>query len=211
MKGGIQIVERMIPIRRGLIFTRPDEQCINSLANLHRQSALTYSQIGWTRRGECPGGFAKIQSAAVVGHGEQAFRRAKAAVQNYDMLRLGWMEPIVADIPLVDGSIVCTLSRKLMMYSVNVNRVIYVDDRSSKRFGFGFGTTAHHLLIGEERFTVCLDESNGDVTYEIFSYSRPGLPFFRAALPWLRHLQRVFCHASTLVMHAACKHGSTPG
>ena len=196
---------------RGLIFTRPDEQCIHSLANLYRQPALTYSQIGWTSRGECPIGFAKTQSAAVIGHGEQAFRWAKAAIQNYDMLRLGWMQPFVADIPMVDGSIVCTLSRKLMMYSVNVNRVVYVDDLSSTRFGFGFGTTAHQLLVGEERFTVCLDESNGDVTYEIFSFSRPGLPLFRTALPRFRHLQRVFCHDSTLVMHAACQHGPTPG
>jgi len=170
---------------------------------------LTYSQIGWTRRSECPVGFAKNQWEAVIGNGEHDFLRAKAAIRNCDMLCLGWMQPVGSDAQIVDGSMVGTLSRKLMMYSLNVNRVVYVDDQLSSRFGFGFGTTAHHLIIGEERFTVCLDESTGDVTYEIFSFSRPGSLFFRLACPWFRYLQRVFCHDSTLAMHAACQRGSS--
>jgi uncharacterized protein (UPF0548 family) len=197
----------MTPNRRRLRLTRPDNHCISALTDLHRQPALTYSQIGWTNRSECPVGFAKNQCDAVIGNGEHDFRRAKTAIQKYDMLRLDWMQPILAENPIVDRSMVCTISQKLMVYSLNINRVVYVDDQNPNRFGFGFGTTAHHLIIGEERFTIHLDESSGDVTYEIFSFSRPRLLFFRLAPPWFRHLQRSFCIDSFRAMRAACQHG----
>lgn len=194
--------------QQGLKFRRPDDDSIHVIADLHRQSVLTYTQIGWTSRSECPVGFAKNKSDAVIGRGERDFERAKAAIQNYDMLRLGWMQPAGDHDPIVVGSVVSTLARKLMVYSLNVNRVVYVDDQISTRFGFGFGTTAHHLIIGEERFTVCFDEQTGDVSYEIFSFSRPGLLLFRLAFPWLRHLQRSFCRDSTDAMRVACQHAT---
>ena len=202
-------VNRMNTSQRGLGLRCPDDDFIHAIVDLHRRPALSYSKIGWTSRSECPVGFATNQSNAVIGNGEHDFLRAKAAIQNYDMLRLGWMQPAGDNDPIVVGSMVCTLSRKLMVYSLNVNRVVYVDDQVSNRFGFGFGTTAHHLIIGEERFTVSIDESTGDVTYEIFSFSRPDQLFSRLALPWFRHLQRVFCRDSTDAMRAACQHGPT--
>ena len=189
-----------------ILLVRPDGDFIDATIDSQRRAGLTYSQVGWTMRSQCPDGFATNQWNAVIGKGELVFERAKAALQNYQLLQLGWIQHVGPSDPIAANSIVCTLGRQFMVYSLNFAKIVYVDDRISTQFSFGYGTTCEHPLIGEERFTVSIDASTGDVTYSIFSFSRPNAFVFQLALPWLRRAQRRFCRDSTEAMHAACRH-----
>ena len=67
-------MNRMNTSQRKLGFKCPDDDFIHAIADLHRQPALSYSEIGWTSRSECPVGFATNQSNAVIGNGDDDFQ-----------------------------------------------------------------------------------------------------------------------------------------
>jgi uncharacterized protein (UPF0548 family) len=188
-----------------LLLRHPNDDFIHATVDSQRRSALTYSEIGWTVRTQCPDGFAPNRWTAVIGNGEQAFERAKGAMQLYRMLQLSWMQLLAPMDPIAEGSIICTLGRQFNIYSLNVARIVYVDDTVTTRFGFAYGTTSEYPIIGEERLTVAIDEKTGDVTYDIFSFSRPSSFVLWLALPCLRHMQRRFCRESSAMMRAACQ------
>ncbi len=187
-----------------LLLQRPNDAHIRATIAAHRQAELTYAEIAATNQSLCPAGFASNESHAIIGHGEAAFQNAKAAIESYQMLNLGWVQQVGAIEPIATGSIVGTLARQLMVYSLNVAKIVSVDDSVPNRFGFSYGTTAEYPFIGEERFTVSLDEQTGEVSYEIYSFSRPKTFSMSLVLPLLRIAQRRFCHDSIAAMRAAC-------
>jgi uncharacterized protein (UPF0548 family) len=183
----------------------PSTEFVRRTVDALRGSEFTYSQVGWTEHSALPTGFTPNGCSSVISNGEVAFRLAIDAIRDYRMLKLGWIEQVGCAEPIAAGSMVCTLARQMGFYTLNVARIVYVDESSPNRFGFGYGTLAEYPLIGEERFTVTLDEHSGDVTYEIFSFSRPKSLVMSLARPIIRIVQRRFFRESSAAMRAACE------
>ena len=187
------------------LFKRPDQELILRTADRHRHTELAYAHAGWTREYRCPDRFTTNRSSAVIGQGESVFQRAKAAICEYQMLQLGWIQTVGPQEPVARDSVVCTLARHWGVYTLNVARIVYVDDSLPDRFGFAYGTTQEYPLAGEERFTVSINGTTGEVTYEIFSFSRPLSLLVWLVLPSLRRAQRRFCRDSTTALRNACR------
>ncbi|MFM8804053.1 MAG: DUF1990 family protein [Planctomycetia bacterium] len=182
-----------------LLFRKPTTSVIAATMQAQRRAPFTYDAVGATRERRVPRGFAVTQWKAVIGRGEEDYRRALRAIAEYRMLRLGWLEPVGDVEPIAPESLVCTLARQLGLYSLNVGRVIYVDE-SADHFAFGYGTLPEYPVRGEERFAISLDRSTNAVAFEIFSFSRPQSPLMLLARPLLRQIQRRFCTQSTAAM-----------
>lgn len=181
------------------LLRKPTAEFIEATMRDGRSAPFTYDAVGWTRERMVPAGFAVTQWQAVIGRGADDLERAKRALADYRMLRLGWLEPVGPLEPIAVGSLVCTLARQSGLYSLNVGRIIYVDE-SADRLAFGYGTTPEYPVRGEERFAVALDPATGDVTFEIFSFSRPRSPLLLLAKPLLRRVQRRFCRQASAAM-----------
>jgi uncharacterized protein (UPF0548 family) len=67
-----------------------------------------------------------------------------------------------------------------------------------------FGTTAAHLMAGEERFTVGWDQERDEVWFALFSFSRAVRWDAAAASPLIRPLQRRFGAEAAEAMRRAC-------
>lgn len=182
-----------------LLLRKPTTGFISSTMEGQRTARFTYDAVGWTQERKVPAGFAVTQWHAVIGRGEDDFHRSKRAFSEYQMLRLGWLEPVGPLEPIAPGSLVCTLARQSGLYSLNVGRIIYVDE-STDHFAFGYGTLPEYPVRGEERFAVALDRDTNEVTFEIFSFSRPQSPLMLLARPLLRQIQRRFCTQSSAAM-----------
>jgi len=182
-----------------LLLRKPTADFIASTMESQRGSRFTYDAIGWTKERRVPTGFTVTQWRALIGSGEDGFRQAKRAVAEYRMLRLGWIEPVGSPEPIAPGSLVCTLARQSGLYSLNVGRIIYVD-ASTDQFAFGYGTLPEYPVRGEERFAVALDRVTNEVSFEIFSFSRPQSPLMLLARPLLRQVQRRFCTQAAAAM-----------
>lgn len=198
---------RLLRERALFLLRRPNEAFIQETMESQRDQQLTYPGVGLTRESGCPAGFRKNQWRAVIGAGEEAFLRAKQALADWRMLNLGWVEVVSAPESIREHAHVCTLARTLGVYTLNVARIVYVDDDdAANRFGFGYGTLPEYALSGEERFTVTYDPATQDVVYEIFSFSRPTSLMVRLGQPFVRRAQRRFCCDSVAAMEAACRH-----
>lgn len=190
-----------------LLLSPPTDSFIHDTIAAHRHSELSYSEVGGTTESECPAGFASNHWKAIIGHGASDFQSAKLAIRNYRMLQLGWLSHVGMTESIANESLVCTLAKQFMVYSLNVAKIVSVDDELPNRFGFSYGTTREYPLVGEERFTVSICESTGNVEYEIYSFARPSSVATRLAWPWLRRVQRRFCLASAAAMREACLEG----
>lgn len=188
-----------------LLLQRPKDDLINATITAQRDAGLTYDFVGWTARSAAPAGFAVQQWTSVIGKGGRAFERAKDAVRQYRMLNIGWLQRIGPAEPIAPNSIICMLARQMGLYSLNVSRIVYVDDQSAGRFGFGYGTLPEYALIGEERVTVEWDTVSENVTFEIFSFSRPSSMLMSVGSPLLRRAQRRFCVDASAAMRAYCQ------
>ena len=182
-----------------LLLRKPSADFIASTMRAQRASPFTYDAVGWTKERRVPTGFTVTQWRAVIGSGEDDLRQAKRAITEYRMLRLGWIEPVGSLETIAPESLVCTLARQSGLYSLNVGRIIYVDE-SDDHFAFGYGTLPEYPVRGEERFAVALDRGTSEVTFDIFSFSRPQSPLMLLARPLLRQVQRRFCTQSAAAM-----------
>jgi uncharacterized protein (UPF0548 family) len=81
-------------------------------------------------------------------------------------------------------------------------RIVYVIDEPN-RFGFAYGTLTDHVESGEERFSVELDQTTGEVWYDLFAFSRPAHPLAKLGLPVSRYLQKSFTADSLAAMKRA--------
>lgn len=192
-----------------LLLRRPSADFIASTMRAQRTSPFTYDAVGWTKEGKVPPGFAVTQRRAKIGGGEGDLQRAKRAVTEYRMLRLGWIEPVCSLEPIAPETLICTLVRQSGLYSLNIGRIIYVDE-SDDHFAFGYGTLPQYPVRGEERFAVALDRGTNEVTFEIFSFSSPQSPLMLPARPFLRQVPQRFCTQSAAAMLSAAASEACP-
>ncbi len=182
---------------------RPTEAFIERTIETQSQYAVTYPEtcLGWTRESRCPVGFVENQSQSIIGDGEEDYLLAKKVFNEWKMLNFDWFQLVRHPEVPIEGRTLCMLVRTMGLYSINVARIIYVEDDShGHRFSIGYGTLPAYPISGEERLTVSLDPVTQNVIYEIFSFSRPASWIVRLGSPYVRRVQKKFCHDSSAAL-----------
>src|SRR4051812_6973339 len=133
-------------------------------------AALTYPEVGATRSGPLPAGYAHGGSGAVVGVGVEAFRRAVDAVFDWRAQRAAGLRVRATGSAREPGTVV-VLTAGLPRFGYDIPcRVVWSQTAGDER-GFAYGTLPGHPESGEECFLVRLTP-DGDVVYEIRVFFR---------------------------------------
>jgi uncharacterized protein (UPF0548 family) len=165
------------------------------------QGALdfAYAYVGSTR-GAAPIGMQRDEHRTVLGTGDAAWARARAAVRTWRMFDFDWVELHDSGTPIETGRTVVVLVRSLGLWSLNAARIAYVVDEP-RRFGFAYATLPEHAECGEELFLVTRDAET--VSYAVTADSRPHQLAAKLAYPWVRRLQKRFARHSLEAMRRA--------
>jgi len=172
---------------------KPSDDVIANLMQAQGLLDFSYPAVG-ASAGQPPAGYVVDHTRINLGQGERVFKAARAALERWDHLRLGWLEPNAPGPPTCAGQVVATLARSLGLWWLNVCRVVYVVEVNGpvEQFGFAYGTLPAHLACGEERFAVEWDRASDAVCYDISAFSRPRHLLARLGYPWMRMVQKRF-------------------
>jgi uncharacterized protein (UPF0548 family) len=167
---------------------------------------LSYAPTGMVR--EATSDRRSDEQVAVIGHGAEDFRRARAALTAWRQFDIGWVHLLPRAAPIAPGTVVAVVIRHLGFWSINGARVLYaVDESNGARFGYAYGTLTNHAESGEELFELLLDEVSGDVIYRIRAISWPQAALARLGHPIVRVLQERFRRDSAAAMARAVRAG----
>ncbi|MGY1604525.1 DUF1990 family protein [Geodermatophilus sp. SYSU D00815] len=158
-------------------------------ADLHRLAAapLTYAEVGATRDGVLPAGYAHGVREAVVGHGPVAFERAVAAVFDWRMQKGLGLRVRASGSPREVGTVVVlTAGPPRLGYDIPC-RVVWARTDGDEQ-GFGYGTLPGHPESGEEAFVVTR-RPRGEVVFTTRVFSRLASPLARLGGPVSRAVQ----------------------
>lgn len=150
---------------------------------------LSYPEVGGTRRVSLPEGYRHIRRVQAIGAGEEIFRRAGVALDDWSVHRAAGLRVISAGPATMPGADALLLLGGRRLHVAAACRVVYVI-REPHRHGFAYGTLEGHPECGEESFVVCLD-SDGRVTFSIIAFSRPRSLPARATGPLTHVVQEI--------------------
>ncbi|XP_060194518.1 UPF0548 protein At2g17695 [Lycium barbarum] len=144
-------------------------------------------------------GFYVNYARVLVGSGLETFEKGKDTLQNWRHFGLNWsfVDPKT---PIQSGSKFCVCVKEVFPWLMMPLQVVYVSENKNLKkgvasFSFGSGTLQGHLLAGEERFSIALDENN-QVWYEILSFSKPAHLLSYFGYPYVLLRQKYFAHHS---------------
>lgn len=182
---------------------QPALELIRDFLDAQKDQPFSYAHVS-ASRGEAPRSFDVDHHRIQLGCGEDAFRRARTALQQWRMFAIPWIILCWPDTPIKPGSTVALVARHAGIYSLNACRVVYLIEETGppKRFGFAYGTLPQHGERGEERFTVEYHHADGSVWYDLFAFSRPRA-LARLVYPYARLLQKRFARDSMIAMKRA--------
>ena len=159
-------------------------------ADLHALAGapLTYDEVGATRSGPLPPGYAHSEHSAVVGHDREAFDRAVAAVFDWRAQRAAGL-CVRASGPATEPRTVVVLTAGLPWFGYDIPcRVIWAQTSGPVQ-GFGYGTLPGHPESVEEAFLV-ERRDDGSVEFRTRVFSRLASPLARLGGPLSRAVQR---------------------
>ncbi len=184
-------------------FRKPDRSEIQKFIAAQHGGGFSYPSVG-AIQGPTPPGFLAIQNRVLLGSGQETFMAACEAIRHWRMFPRPWTEPIPPDTPLLSGDDVAILARCYGLWWLNACRIVSLIEQSqpTQRFGFIYGTLSGHMECGEELFMVERDRQ-GQVWYEVASFSRPGHWLTRLAYPLARRQQLRFARDSGRAMQQA--------
>ena len=183
-----------------ITFRKPTDELLQSF--VHTQSKLDYTYRGvGTTASVTPSGYQLDQSRFTLGHGEQVFQRAQAALRNWQQFNLGWARAFPGNTPIAAGQTVAVIFYRCGLWFTCSARIVYAVNEP-RQFGFAYGTLPGHIESGEERFLVGIDE-DGVVWYEIRAFSRPSHILTKLGYPYVRRLQKWFVRESAAAMQDA--------
>ncbi|GJN09364.1 hypothetical protein PR202_ga27365 [Eleusine coracana subsp. coracana] len=149
-------------------------------------------------------GFFVNRSRVMIGSGAATFDHAKSALLSWRHLALGWAN-VEAETPVKAGTRFCICYKEVIPWVMLPLQISYVSSSShgsssstnnnKGMFAFGSGTLQGHLLAGEERFSVQLDEDDR-VWYEVFSFSKPAHVLSALCYPYVQLRQKHFAQQS---------------
>jgi uncharacterized protein (UPF0548 family) len=187
-------------------FTRPNqdtlEGALNRAAGLHPGSPDLLSLREGLTASRLPWGFAHDVSLSEIGRGEDAFARARLALEQWVEFDLGWVRVANHGARVRRGELVAVEAHTAGLWSLNLSRITETLDMP-ERFGFLYTTTTMHVEEGQERFVIELDRSSGRVLYLIEAVSRPRHLLARLGWPVGRAMQSRFRRASHARMRRA--------
>ncbi len=185
------------------LLKKPTENEIQHSISYQENLPFSYEEVGASREGVAPSGYAVDRYRAKLGEGPEAYARAKEALRGWRQFDLGWVRLLPSKAPIEVGTTVGVLARHYGFWSLNAARIAYLTEEKTgvvERFGFGYGTLPGHAERGEERFSVEWNREDGSVHYDVFAFSRPKHPLAWLGYPFARLLQRRFARDSRRAM-----------
>ena len=174
----------------------------------HNYAPPLYTQFG-SKQLQVPRGYLVDRHRTQIGLGAAAFEAAKAAMQQWRHFDLGWVRVANPEAQIQPGQIVAVEAHALGLWSLNLSRILYVIDEDEPgkpmRFGFGYGTTTHHVERGEERFLLEYHPASGALYYDLLAVSQPAHWMAQLAYPYTRSRQKKFARDSHQQMKNACR------
>lgn len=180
----------------------PTNHAIDYLLAEQARHELSYPEIGCTRDAERPAGYAVDHNQVVLGEGEEVWRAACRALNQWQMFELPWVRLYWPEVEPEPGAVVAVAARYWGMWFVNCCRVVYrIEDEIDRvrRYGFAYGTLPVHGERGEERFLI-EQAANGRVFYDLLAYSKPNHWLTWLGYPVARRLQKRFAMGSLNAM-----------
>jgi uncharacterized protein (UPF0548 family) len=193
-----------------LSLRKPSPQTIRRFLKEQAVLDFSYLAVGATATTP-PANYSVDRTRIKLGEGESVFRSARAALQQWEQFRLGWVEAWSPDTPIKTGEVVAVMGRAFGLWWSNAARIVYVVDESGpiSKFGFAYGTLPGHVESGEERFLIEWDRVESSVWYDILAFSRPNHFLIRLGNPVARQAQKRFGRDSAAAMLRAV--GSVAG
>jgi uncharacterized protein (UPF0548 family) len=191
---------------------KPSEVAARRFISSQENLPFSYKNVGASREGAAPRGYAADRYRVKLGEGPEAYARAVEALRGWRQFDLGWARLLPSRSPIEVGTTVGVLARHYGFWSLNTARIIYLVEESGEveRFGFGYGTLPGHAERGEERFGVEWSRGlDGSVYYEVFAFSRPKHPLAWPGYPFARLLQKRFRRDSVHAMVEAVSQKET--
>lgn len=188
------------------LLRKPSEKLIRQFISNQSEQPFSYSEVGATRT-TAPAGYTIDHNRIRLGDGENTYRRAVAALQNWKHFDLGWVKIVPSDTSVEIGATVAIQAKSFQLWSLNAARIVYLINEAPGMkdvFGFAYGTLADHVECGEERFTIELHEDNS-VWYDLYAFSRPQHLLVKLGFPFARILQKRFSRESLAAMGAASR------
>ena len=193
--------------------TKPTDEEIRSFLEDCRDADFSYAEVGASRYDETfetADDYNFDHNRIIVGDGAEDYAKAVAAVKNWKMFDLSWVELHRSDTPIVVGENVAVLANHFGFWSLNASRIVYIieeNNRTVERYGFAYGTLSEHGESGEERFTVEFHKENGEVWYDLYAFSKPQHILAQIGFPIARMLQGEFAEDSKKAMLRAVQNG----
>lgn len=180
---------------------KPTDKHIRKFIATQRQRSFSYSEIGATNNA-LPTNYIVDHNRVQLGHGVEAFARAKIAIQQWKMFDFEWVQFCWPETPIEVGSTVAIMTRAFGVWSVNACRIVYVIEETDtiEKFGFAYGTLPDHVGCGEERFCVEWHHEDDTVWYDLLAFSKPNQLPSKIAYGFMRSQQKHFATASLQAM-----------
>jgi uncharacterized protein (UPF0548 family) len=151
---------------------------------------FSYAEVGATRGGPLPAGYAHLRHRVGIGAGAAVFAAAGDAVLGWRMHRAVGVRPSADALRAAPGVRVRVVLGVGPFALTAPCEVVWAED-GPDRAGFGYGTLAGHPECGEEGFLVELD-GDGAVWFTVTAFSRPARWYTRAAGPLVPLFQRLY-------------------
>lgn len=158
-----------------------------------------------------PKSFRLLSESIIIGHGPGDFERASKLMFSFDMVNsMAWANVVESSATtksdMAVGTVLCTLVKCFnSIWTLNPVRVCHIS-KSAKNLSkvkkmdqIAYSTITGHMISGEERFRVTL-ENNNDVVFEIFSFTRGAGVLGTLSMPFIRPIQSAFFRDVTLTM-----------
>jgi len=155
---------------------KPSESQIRQCLQKVKDLPFSYAQVGASRT-VLPQEYFSFRYRRPMGKGRENFVRVKMALQNWQMLNLGWFKLYFSNTPIEKGQVICTLIKVAGVWFLNPCRIVYVVDGvggkdKKQQFGFAYGTLPGHVEQGEELFLVEWSPEEDTVWYEVRAFSK---------------------------------------
>ena len=197
------MIQRLIKM---FLVRRPSVPAIERFVEESRHLPLSYGNVGIAQTSAA--GYDLDETTVTIGHGEEAFERAKAALVAWKHFDFNWVEVSPPTPSVSPGTVVAVLIRHFGFWSLNGCRVVYAlgDRLHGETFGFAYGTLSNHAERGEEIFEVSHRAHSDEVVYRIRAASQPRAVLARTGYPLVRRLQAQFRRDSGDAMRRAVAH-----
>jgi len=185
---------------------KPSADFIRNLLLTQTNEPFSYKNPGATREESPPENYAVDHNRVQLGIGNQVFQQACAAVRQWKMFDMPWVQLCWPNTPIENGATVAVLVSHAGFWSLNPCRIVYVLEKDGvcQKYGFAYGTLPAHGERGEERFSVEFHQSDNSVWYDIYAVSRPRF-WARMVYPYSRALQKRFAEDSLAALRRAVK------